>query len=88
MNIETIEEFVKWAEGVPYLEVFKGAWLLSEDEDEISWELLPNIEFKYSSEVLIVHRKEGLAIVNIDNGYGETITMVFLESEEIKIDGA
>jgi hypothetical protein len=35
-------------------------------------------------EVFQGHRKDGLVMVYTDNGCGDTVTMVFLESEEIK----
>ncbi len=86
MNIETIEKFLEWSEGTPYLEVYKGAWEI--DECGVSYTVsddFPEDEWEYSAEVNgELLRKDGLVLVNVDNGCGETITMVFLESEEIK----
>lgn len=83
MNIKRIQELVEWSEQMVYLEVFEKAWQIR--GDEVDWYLYPDMGFLYSSEIRgEILRKDGLVMVNIDNGCGETISMVFLESEEIR----
>jgi hypothetical protein len=83
MNIKRIQELVEWSEQMVYLEVFEKAWQIR--DDEVDWYLCPDMDFLYSSEIQgEILRKDGLVMVNIDNGCGETVSMVFLESEEIK----
>lgn len=85
MNIEMIKEFIEWAEDVPYVEVFEGVWQIGDEGYEVHFQLDSNMDFEYSVEVLAgnILRKDGLVVMNIDNGCGETTTMVFLESEEV-----
>lgn len=82
MNIETIKEFIKWAEHIPYVEVIDSVWVIN--DNEVSWCLQPDLEFDYSSEINSEPvRKDGLVVINTDNGCGETVTLVFLASEEL-----
>lgn len=80
MNIEMIKEFLEWAEHIPFLEVVEEPWSLV--SGEVHW---IEDDCEYSSETLGKPlRKDGIFIVNTDNGCGETITMVFLEEKEVK----
>lgn len=86
MNIEMIKEFIEWSEDLPYVEVFEGVWQIDEDGYNVHFQLDSNMDFEYSVEILRggIIRKDGLVVMNTDNGSGETITMVFLESEEVE----
>lgn len=84
MNQQSIIEHIKYLESQGALiQFYDKAWVI--DEDEVLWELLPDMEFNYGSETRgrAIH-DNGLVFVETDSGCGYTITMVFLESEEIK----
>lgn len=83
MNIKRIQELVEWSEQMVYLEVFEKAWQIR--DGELEWYLCPDMDFLYMGEIQGEPlRKDGLVMVNIDNGCGETISMVFLADQEIK----
>lgn len=83
MNIKRMQELIEWSEQLVYLEVFEKAWQVR--DGEVDWYLCPDMDFLYSAEIQGAPlRKDGLVIVNIDNGCGETVSMVFLEDQEIK----
>lgn len=86
MNIQTVKDFIEWSEGFAFVEVHDNErWCI--DKYDVNWSSVdfPEDEWEYSSEVLeSVLRKDGLVLVNTDNGCGVTITLVFLESMEVK----
>ncbi len=83
MDIKSIKEFIEWSEGIPYIDIVEEFWVIN--GNELSYELAGDLEFNYSVEVNCGPlRKDGLVVVNCDNGCGETITMILLEENEIK----
>jgi len=86
MNQQSIIEHINYLESQGALiQFFDKAWLIN--GGSVSWSLQPNMEFECSSFTRPHHVNDnGLVFVETDSGCGYNITMVFLESEEIKDD--
>ena len=91
MNITTIKDFIKWAEDFPYLSVIESEWFIDAKEDYLHYEYdkeyLPEVDWVYSC---LINgsplRKDGLVLFNIDNGCGETITLIFIADKEVQCE--
>lgn len=84
MNIKMIKEFLEWVEDImPYLDVVEESWSLT--SDCVICGIVDEDDYSYSAELRgDVLRKDGLVVMNTDNGCGETVTRVFLEEKEVK----
>lgn len=80
---EEVESLVKRLEYYPYMEAVKFHWC--KNDDEFRWvDCYGDIySAEYNQGVL---SREGCVIVNIDNGCGDTVTMVFLKEMELSED--
>lgn len=83
MTKDDIIKFIEWTNHLAYVEFIESEWQLC--DGEVRWELLESGDFNYSLEV-ISHEplyKDGLVLINTDNGCGETITLILEAGKEV-----
>lgn len=76
-----------------YIETHEATFYVDEDSEEVRWnadgdleELYDGNGSTYSAEISNSWEQDDCSFFNVDNGCGETITMVFLSNCEVDYD--
>lgn len=89
MNKQKLTELLEWFEGIAYVEYHPNCkWHYTEYDvhwNSEDYQFSEDLDFEYSAELLRPSplRKDGFVIMNVDNGCGDTITMIFDEDKEV-----